>query len=541
MKLLNELISVRRLPSDDESQDDSDTFDSMDSDEGSCPDCNCDPCECNDGMNDISDDMGRLDDPRGDRHRLADKKIDPMNHSVENEEEPQYRTTIKDITNGKYIMTVRSDPRTLDLKVWFTKNPANAGKFQSNEIERMINSIRSEVPALADHEFKMVKIQSPRVSAWEVENEEDTRRPANAYERGFEAAYTDVERNANPYEPDTKEEAGWDSGWHDGKLEIQKETRKDRWSQHASDEDIRSHEASQENEEDEDPTPDSYPSYAARKRSWEGERRVQRELESEDEEGGEQEYSQGYQDGFKRRPMSSRDQEYRLGYEDGRMELEGGRGAGSDENEERSYPGDLSFKFVWNDGKEEIGKGRDAADALTRLGYGGGAVRALDYYQEIKGDGAQEDEETGLGTYGQKGNRLAGSQEDTDFDLDSDQADELDLDDDLGDNDAETDGEEDPKLDAITDQATEDPDKQGLIRTVKGSHLVYKRKSEDGTYEELWIYNAGNMRDELEVRKAILAGTDIPTSKTQSPDGSQKYELWSAGNAEMLQIQGLPN
>jgi len=80
-----------------------------------------------------------------------------------------------------------------------------------------------------------------------------------------------------------------------------------------------------------------------------------------------------------------------------------------------------------------------------------------------------------------------------------------------------------------------------LIRTVKGSHLVYKRKSEDGTYEELWIYNAGNMRDELEVRKAILAGTDIPTSKTQSPDGSQKYELWSAGNAEMLQIQGLPN
>ena len=34
-------------------------------------------------------------------------------------------------------------------------------------------------------------------------------------------------------------------------------------------------------------------------------------------------------------------------------------------------------------------------------------------------------------------------------------------------------------------EVEDDPDRQGLIRTVKGAHLVYKRKQEDGTYDEL--------------------------------------------------------
>jgi hypothetical protein len=41
------------------------------------------------------------------------------------------------------------------------------------------------------------------------------------------------------------------------------------------------------------------------------------------------------------------------------------------------------FKFYWLDGKTNEGESTDAADALTRLGYGGGAVRALDYWEEI--------------------------------------------------------------------------------------------------------------------------------------------------------------
>jgi hypothetical protein len=101
--------------------------------------------------------------------------------------------------------------------------------------------------------------------------------------------------------------------------------------------------------------------------------------------------------------------------------------------------------------------------------------------------------------------------------------------------------DEHPELDGLAGDATEDPDRQGLIRTVKDAHLVYKRNTEDGTFEELWVYNVSTLRDELNVKKAILAGTDIPPNKTASPDGSQTYEIWSAGNAEMILIRGLPN
>lgn len=87
----------------------------------------------------------------------------------------------------------------------------------------------------------------------------------------------------------------------------------------------------------------------------------------------------------------------------------------------------------------------------------------------------------------------------------------------------------------------QDPNKQGLIRTVPNAHLVYKRVCEDGTFEELWMYNVGKLQDELDIRKKILAGTDIPVNKRASPDGKQKYDIWSAGNAELLHIMGLPN
>jgi len=97
------------------------------------------------------------------------------------------------------------------------------------------------------------------------------------------------------------------------------------------------------------------------------------------------------------------------------------------------------------------------------------------------------------------------------------------------------------QLDDVASNATEDPDRQGTIRAVKKAHLVYKRESGDGGFEELWVYNVGTMKDELETRKAILAGTDIPPGKTTSPDGTQTYSIWSTGNAEMLSIKGLPN
>ena len=102
--------------------------------------------------------------------------------------------------------------------------------------------------------------------------------------------------------------------------------------------------------------------------------------------------------------------------------------------------------------------------------------------------------------------------------------------------------DEDPtaELDDVATNATEDPDRQGAIRSVKKAHLVFKREGDSG-YEEMWIYNVGTMKDELQTRKAILAGTDIAPGQSSSPDGSQTYSIWSVGNAEVLHIKGLPN
>jgi len=97
------------------------------------------------------------------------------------------------------------------------------------------------------------------------------------------------------------------------------------------------------------------------------------------------------------------------------------------------------------------------------------------------------------------------------------------------------------QLDSTVDAATDDPDRQGLIRTVKKAHLVYKRAADDGTYTELWLYNLQNLQQQTEIKRAILAGTDIPPNQTESPDGSQTYKIWSVGNAEMLEITGLPS
>lgn len=87
-----------------------------------------------------------------------------------------------------------------------------------------------------------------------------------------------------------------------------------------------------------------------------------------------------------------------------------------------------------------------------------------------------------------------------------------------------------------------DPNRQGLIRTVKGAHLVYKRKNEEGTFDELWVFGTGgDMENSLKVRRAILAGTDIPARATKSVNGNQSYTLKTLGNGQLLSIKGLQN
>lgn len=43
-----------------------------------------------------------------------------------------------------------------------------------------------------------------------------------------------------------------------------------------------------------------------------------------------------------------------------------------------------TFIFHWDGGKDETLQGESAADALNRAGYGQGAIRALDYFEEVK-------------------------------------------------------------------------------------------------------------------------------------------------------------
>jgi hypothetical protein len=49
------------------------------------------------------------------------------------------------------------------------------------------------------------------------------------------------------------------------------------------------------------------------------------------------------------------------------------------------------FRLFWLDKTMEDIYGDDIADAFRRAGYGGGAIRALDYYKEIK-DGLEQSE-----------------------------------------------------------------------------------------------------------------------------------------------------
>ena len=136
-------------------------------------------------------------------------------------------------------------------------------------------------------------------------------------------------------------------------------------------------------------------------------------------------------------------------------------------------------------------------------------------------------------------------QNETRLKYEEDEEDDVDLDDeDFGDEDFEDlDIDDDGEFNiGDLDDEDDDPDRQGLIRVVPNAHLVYKRSSDDGTFDELWIYNTSDVIDtELKTRRAILAGTDIPANKLNSPDGSQSYTLWTVGNAQLLHITGLPS
>lgn len=112
---------------------------------------------------------------------------------------------------------------------------------------------------------------------------------------------------------------------------------------------------------------------------------------------------------------------------------------------------------------------------------------------------------------------------------------------DIGDGVVGDENSQEDAADELDDLDNEEDPNSMVIRNVKNAHLVYKRATDEGSYEELWVYRLDNIKDDLTIRKAILAGTDIQPGKLQSDDGVQTYEMWTAGNGQTIHITGLPN
>ena len=109
-------------------------------------------------------------------------------------------------------------------------------------------------------------------------------------------------------------------------------------------------------------------------------------------------------------------------------------------------------------------------------------------------------------------------------------------------------GEDEAEADMFSDEEDagfedepSNPDKEGLIRTVRGAYMVYKRATAEGNFEELWLYNMGNVKTQTHIRNAILAGTDIDPITLRSPTNDQTADVWSKGNVQYLHVNGLPN
>jgi hypothetical protein len=97
-------------------------------------------------------------------------------------------------------------------------------------------------------------------------------------------------------------------------------------------------------------------------------------------------------------------------------------------------------------------------------------------------------------------------------------------------------------LDLDEENPDGDPNENtGLIRTVKGAYMVYKRMTPENNYEELWIYNIKDVKYQTKIRNSILAGTDVDPVTLISPDGEQRADIYTKGNVQFVHIDGLPN
>lgn len=123
------------------------------------------------------------------------------------------------------------------------------------------------------------------------------------------------------------------------------------------------------------------------------------------------------------------------------------------------------------------------------------------------------------------------------------EAGELDFEFDLNDeNDQEKDEFKLDLNDEKPDSFSNSESDEGILRTVPKASMIYKREQQDGTFEEMWIYNTtkDNRRDQ-QIYNNIVSGSDIPQGGSQSEDKTQGVETWAIGNVKMVLLTGLTN
>lgn len=76
-------------------------------------------------------------------------------------------------------------------------------------------------------------------------------------------------------------------------------------------------------------------------------------------------------------------------------------------------------------------------------------------------------------------------------------------------------------------------------RRVPRARLLWKKKDDNGTFTERWMYVATNIDDLVAIKRKVLAGTDIPVNKSMSPDGHQSVMMEQFGDLCYLTITGL--
>lgn len=99
----------------------------------------------------------------------------------------------------------------------------------------------------------------------------------------------------------------------------------------------------------------------------------------------------------------------------------------------------------------------------------------------------------------------------------------------------------DDQLSDVVDAAADsNSESQAIHRHVPGAKLVFKRKADDGTFSELWVFHTDTIQTDLKIRRQIISGTDIPPGATTSTSGEQQLDTWTCGNVEFIHISGLP-